>query len=345
MSAQGESVSLGRNEATLVRSGAPPSAKIDILPAPALAAPQDDQVAFDAAVAMSWAGVADAAGYWLEVAYDPGFGRMTFSRWGLAQASFESAPLEVGSYYWRVAALDKFGLPGERSEVWRFHVRTDVTPPYLSIGEPAEGGILRQSPLDAARRERAGRHPRARRPAARGRPRRPLRGPLPAQARAQPADRQGDRCRRQRHRTVARLRLHAGRARRGDLRRRAAAARRPPLRDRARRDVDHRPHQRQRADPDPLGRRRRARLRLRRRRRAVRGQRAAAGGERGVRHAGHRALGLRERGPLRDHASTRPRRGSSSRRRRLRSPRSNGCRSGVGSRAASSSWSTASRRS
>ena len=147
VSAQGESVSLGRNEATLVRSGAPPSEKIDILPAAALAAPQDDQVAFDAAVEMSWASLADAAGYWLEVAYDPGFRSMTFSRWGLAEARFESAPLEVGSYYWRVAALDKFGLPGERSEVWRFHVRTDVTPPYLSIGEPAEGGILRRSPL------------------------------------------------------------------------------------------------------------------------------------------------------------------------------------------------------
>jgi Glucodextranase, domain B len=147
VSAQGESVSLGRNEATLVRSGAPPSEKIDILPAAALSAPQDDQVAFDAAVEMSWASLADAAGYWLEVAYDPGFRRMTFSRWGLAEATFESAPLEVGAYYWRVAGLDKFGLPGERSEVWRFHVRTDVTPPYLSIGEPAEGGILRQSPL------------------------------------------------------------------------------------------------------------------------------------------------------------------------------------------------------
>jgi hypothetical protein len=147
VSAQGESVSLGRNEATLVRSGAPPSEKIDILPAATLAAPQDDQVAFDAAVDMSWSSLPDAAGYWLEVAYDPGFKRMTFSRWGLAEPRFESAPLEVGSYYWRVAGLDKFGLPGERSEVWRFHVRSDVTPPYLSIGEPAEGGILRQSPV------------------------------------------------------------------------------------------------------------------------------------------------------------------------------------------------------
>ncbi len=147
VSAQGESVTLGRNQATLVRSGAPPTDQIDVLPAPALAGPGDDQVAFDAKVRLSWAGVPDAAGYWLEVADDPGFARMTFSRWGLAEPSYQSEPLNVGAYYWRVAALDKFGLPGARSEVWRFHVQTDVTPPYISIGEPAEGAILRQSPL------------------------------------------------------------------------------------------------------------------------------------------------------------------------------------------------------
>jgi hypothetical protein len=73
---------------------------------------------------------------------------MTFSRWGLPDGRDRSAPLEVGSYYWRVVALDKFGLPGERSEVWRFHVRADVTPPYISINSPGEGGILRQNPVE-----------------------------------------------------------------------------------------------------------------------------------------------------------------------------------------------------
>ncbi len=147
VSAEGESVTLGRNQATLVRSGAPPTEEIDVLPAPALAGPGDDQVAFDARVKLSWSGVANAAGYWLEVADDPGFARMTLSRWGLAAPDYQSEPLNVGAYYWRVAALDKFGLPGARSEVWRFHVQTDTTPPYISIGEPAEGAILRQSPL------------------------------------------------------------------------------------------------------------------------------------------------------------------------------------------------------
>jgi hypothetical protein len=147
VSAQGESVDLGRNEATLVRSGAPPSDKIEILPPPALVAPRDDEVAFNAAVELSWSPVGGAAGYWLEVAQDPGFRRMVQSRWGLTDVRYDPGALDFGTYYWRIAALDKFGLPGERTDAWRFHVRTDVTPPYLSIGGLEEGAILRASPI------------------------------------------------------------------------------------------------------------------------------------------------------------------------------------------------------
>src|SRR5919106_4297520 len=147
VSAQGESVDLGRNEATLVRSGAPPTDKIDILPPPALQAPQDDEVAFNAAVELAWSPVTDAAGYWVEVANDPGFRSMVQSRWGLTDARYDPGVLDIGAYYWRVAALDKFGLPGERTDAWRVHVQKDVTPPYLSIGDPADGEILRASPI------------------------------------------------------------------------------------------------------------------------------------------------------------------------------------------------------
>jgi hypothetical protein len=147
VSAQGESVDLGRNEATLVRSGAPPSDKIDILPPPALLAPQDDEVAFNAAVELAWSPVDAAAGYWLEVAHDPGFRHMVQSRWGLTDVRYDPGDLDIGAYYWRIAALDKFGLPGEQTDPWRFHVRTDVTPPYLAIGGPEEGAIVRETPI------------------------------------------------------------------------------------------------------------------------------------------------------------------------------------------------------
>ena len=337
VSAQGESVSLGRNEATLVRNGAPPSEKIDILPAATLAAPQDDQVAFDAAVEMSWASLADAAGYWLEVAYDPGFRRMTFSRWGLAEHALRerAARGRLLLLAGRSARQVRSAGRAQRSLALSCAERRHAA---LSVDRRARRGRHRApEPARGARRERARCLARAQRQPARGRRRRSVRDLLPARARAQPTDLEGDRPRRQCHREVTLVRLHARRAGGRDLRRRPAAARPAALRDRTRRDVDHRPHQRQRAGPDPLRRRRRACFRLRQRRGAVRGQRADASRParrstcRSSRRRASRArTGSRSR-------STRRRRGSSSRPRRPPSPRSNGCRSGDGSTAASSS--------
>ena len=39
---------------------------------------------------------------------------MKISRWGLKDTASRPATLEIGTYYWRIAALDKFGLPGDR---------------------------------------------------------------------------------------------------------------------------------------------------------------------------------------------------------------------------------------
>ncbi|MEK0086022.1 FecR domain-containing protein [Benzoatithermus flavus] len=147
VAANGAAVTLGRNEGTLVRTGQAPSGKIGVLSATRLTAPADDGETPSPDVELSWAPLADADGYWLELAVDPAFQRLAASRWGLKDEHFWTDPLPVGTYYWRVAGLDKFGLPGERSTVWRFHVRVDRTPPFLSIGEPAEGAILRSDAI------------------------------------------------------------------------------------------------------------------------------------------------------------------------------------------------------
>lgn len=141
VAANGAAVSLGRNEGTLVRAGKAPSGKIGVLPATRLATPADDSESSSPDVDLGWAPLGDANGYWLELATDPAFQRLTASRWGLKESRFRTDPLPLGTYYWRVAGLDKFGLPGERSAVWRFHVRVDRMPPFLTIREPAEGAV------------------------------------------------------------------------------------------------------------------------------------------------------------------------------------------------------------
>jgi hypothetical protein len=146
VAANGESVTLGRDEATLVRNGRPPTDKQAVLPATALVAPVNDGDLFNAATSLRWSAVQDAVGYWLEIADDVDFQRMALTRWGIKETSFAPAALDVGTYYWRVSALDKFGLPGARSDAWRFNVRVDKTPPFLIIKEPPDGTILRTSP-------------------------------------------------------------------------------------------------------------------------------------------------------------------------------------------------------
>ncbi len=147
VSANGGSVALGENEGTLVRRGRPPSPKLAVLTAPNLASPADDEIIFVADVPLAWEVVDGAAGYWLEVAADPGFNRMTQSRWGLLEPLHTIEGLDVGVHYWRTAALDNFGLPGGRSEARRFNVRIDQAPPFLVLRAPVEGAVVRAGPV------------------------------------------------------------------------------------------------------------------------------------------------------------------------------------------------------
>jgi hypothetical protein len=147
VASNGASVTLGRNEGTVVRVGQTPSDTIGVLAKPELVSPADDGTIFNAGAVLAWNPVPDATGYWLEVGQDSVFQQVLTSRWGLQQNRMETAGLGIGSYYWRVAALDKFGLPGERSETWRFNIRTDIVPPYLAIAEPADAAVLRETPV------------------------------------------------------------------------------------------------------------------------------------------------------------------------------------------------------
>lgn len=147
VAARGSSVTLGRNEGTVVPAGQAPGEAVAVMPAPEIVAPRDDATVFNADAELAWTAVPGSTGYWLEVGRDQVFQQLVDSRWGLAEPRLAMAGLEVGSYYWRVAALDKFGLPGERSAAHRFNLRIDTTPPYLAINEPAEGSVLQEAPV------------------------------------------------------------------------------------------------------------------------------------------------------------------------------------------------------
>lgn len=145
IAAHGDRVGLGRNEGVVIRSGEAPREKIDLLGTPRLLTPVDDGLVFNAMAVLSWEPTPSAAGYWLEVALDSNFNKMIDSVSAISEPTFSLQNLETGVYYWRVSALDQFGLPGPRSLARRFDMRIDTAPPYLRIEDPTEDEIYREA--------------------------------------------------------------------------------------------------------------------------------------------------------------------------------------------------------
>ncbi|MEP2533299.1 FecR domain-containing protein [Shimia sp.] len=132
-----ENVTLGKDEGVVIsRDGQ--TARAEVLERTLLSSPQDRADVYGNAVDLVWQEYSDAAGYWFEVAADPGFNRMLSTEWGIKPTSFRVENLDPGVHYWRVAALDKLGLPGKWSETRKFELRIDDTPPFLTLFAPSE---------------------------------------------------------------------------------------------------------------------------------------------------------------------------------------------------------------
>lgn len=142
--ARGQTIDLGKNEGALVPANAGDLVEVAVLDRPVLFAPADREQIFNGAVTLAWQGTASAAGYWLEVAGDVDFNTMKVSEWGLTDTTRKVDGLQPGDYFWRISALDPYGLPGERSLVRTFTAVLDSTPPFLTVLTPGEDEIVRE---------------------------------------------------------------------------------------------------------------------------------------------------------------------------------------------------------
>jgi hypothetical protein len=107
-----------------------------------LEAPFDGAQLYEAAVELGWHPAEGAEAYWVEVAADPDFNVMNASEWGVRDTRHRVEGLEPGEHFWRVSALDRLGLPGQRSLGWRFALVRDETPPFVALLAPEEGAIV-----------------------------------------------------------------------------------------------------------------------------------------------------------------------------------------------------------
>lgn len=141
-----ETISLGENEGVVIAGlGAERAA---ILTSPRLLAPPLGEVIYSTVASLKWDEFDGAEAYWLEIASDPAFNKMQLSEWGVRGTGYDAAELTPSRYHWRVAALDKLGLPGEWSTPQDFTLRTDNTPPYLTLLNPGPDAIVKQPRIE-----------------------------------------------------------------------------------------------------------------------------------------------------------------------------------------------------
>ena len=143
----GSTVTLGKNQGTIVKHQQKPEAASELLKSPELDRPEDREEIFQHNATLTWKPVASAVSYWLEIASDPIFQRSVVNHWGvITETHFSVSHLATGVYYWRVAAIDSSGLPGATSQMRRFAIQSDVDAPYLMIASPEDGRLIRQNP-------------------------------------------------------------------------------------------------------------------------------------------------------------------------------------------------------
>jgi hypothetical protein len=141
----GQTLKLAGNEAVKVDAAGKPGAKIVLPGVPVLLAPAHQAEitypnAAQATTLLVWKPVPEATSYHVMVDYSAYFNRPIVDRKGLRDSSVELRGLDVGRYYWRVAAVDRNGEAGSFSDFARFTVasaggggRGDGPPPPLVI--------------------------------------------------------------------------------------------------------------------------------------------------------------------------------------------------------------------
>lgn len=133
-------IEVGEKEGVVLgRDGAQRAAVLDSV---LLSGPPPGEVIYSGVAPLEWQAFEGAVGYWLEIATDPGFNQMQISEWDIRDTGFRAEALPPARYHWRVAALDKLGLPGTWSTPQDFTIRIDNTPPFLTLLAPNPGAIV-----------------------------------------------------------------------------------------------------------------------------------------------------------------------------------------------------------
>lgn len=142
-----ETVVLAENMGSVIRRGQAPGVARELLPKPNLISPGTFTRVYSNQIEFQWEPVDGAVRYWIEIAHDKMFNRLVHSDRNVREPNFTLGNAVRELYYWRVAAIDEYGLPGPKSEVRLAAVIDDVFPPYLLVITPHPNEIVDQQEI------------------------------------------------------------------------------------------------------------------------------------------------------------------------------------------------------
>ncbi len=139
------SVTVGKNEGSIIPTGGTPSKPKVLLPSPELLAPIDSQKITANQLFFKWNKIESASLYWLEIASDASFKTIISKNKIGNSTEYEIKDVENGVYYWRVCTVDSVGLPGLFSSKRTVIVASDYSKPFLTIENPTNNFITKDS--------------------------------------------------------------------------------------------------------------------------------------------------------------------------------------------------------
>jgi hypothetical protein len=145
---QGQKITLSENQAVQVDAAGKAGATLDLPPPPTLIAPASKTrlpvvAPPEPSARLSWQPVRNGVTYHVAMDYNVTQASLLLSAAldaaGVTGTSHELKGLNVGRYFWRVAAVNKDGLEGAFSRVNFFAVVEPVTPQPVATPEPVQG--------------------------------------------------------------------------------------------------------------------------------------------------------------------------------------------------------------
>ncbi|RNC85545.1 MAG: hypothetical protein ED557_01880 [Balneola sp.] len=140
VSANDVTITIRKNEGTIVREGEPPAPPIELLPSPELAWASSDTVIYNESIIFPFRQVEDAVSYRIEYSTSSSFSA-EIKEITLTSNSARIGDLPLGTTFIRVQAIDNLGLRGPFSEVTRVIRNVDNQPPAIFLEEVA-GNIV-----------------------------------------------------------------------------------------------------------------------------------------------------------------------------------------------------------